>query len=162
MALPPTLFPRSPPLPGPKHSISVPFSAGVAVTFSVDEKEVAAVPNPVSAVAMKTLPGPQVEVTLELLCIRGHTLLPFTLQVVTIVLSPPTVHLKVMVSPGQAGGAALNCPAAAAIDKWKAVVFLEKVVTVLVGYKLDSCCLTSSHLCLSRFRGVMIVTNLVH
>jgi len=110
-------------VPGPKHSISVPSRAGVAVTLSVDEKEVALVPNPVSAVAVKAIPAPQVEVTLELLCIRGHTLLPFTLQVVTIVLSPPTVHLKVMVSPGQVGGAAVNWPAAEAADKWKAVLF---------------------------------------
>ena len=117
MALSPTLFPRSPPrVPGPKHSISVPSSSGVAVSLSVDEKEVALVPKPVSAVAVKALPGPQVEVTLELLCIRGHSLLPFTLQVVTIVLSPLTSHLKVMVSPGQVGGAAVNCPAAAAIN----------------------------------------------
>jgi len=145
-------------VPGPKHSISVPFSAGVAVTLSVDEKEVEAVPNPVSSVAVKAIPAPQVEVTLELLCTRGHTLLPFTLQVVTVVLSPLTSHLKVMVSPGQVGGAAVNWPAAAAADKWKAVVFLENV-TVLVGYKLDSCCLKSSHLCPSKFREAMIVTT---
>ena len=158
-ALSPTLFPRSPPrVPGPKHSISVPSSAGVAVTLSVDENEVALVPNPVPAVAVKAFPAPQVEVTLELLCTRGHSLLPFTLQVVTSVLSPLTSHLKVMVSPGQVGGAAVNWPAAAAADKWKAVVLWENV-TVLVGYKWDSCCLKSSYLCPSRFRGVMIVTN---
>jgi len=32
------------------------------------------------------------------------------------VLSPPTVHLKVMVSPGQVGGDAVNCPATLSAD----------------------------------------------
>ena len=60
-------------MPGPKHSISVPSSSGVAVTLSVDENEVALVPNPVPDVAMKAFPtGPQIEMTLELLCNRGH------------------------------------------------------------------------------------------
>ena len=45
---------------GPKHSTSVPFSAGVAVPLRVDEKEVPLVPNPVPDVTMKGLPGPQV------------------------------------------------------------------------------------------------------
>ena len=47
---------------GPKHSTSVPFSAEVAVPLSVDEKEVALVPNPVTGVAVKALPDPQVAV----------------------------------------------------------------------------------------------------
>ena len=52
----PTLSPRSPLVPGPKHSISVPSNSGVAVAFSVDEKEAAFVPNPGPDVAVK---GPQ-------------------------------------------------------------------------------------------------------
>jgi len=117
MALPPTLFPRSPPMPGPKHSISVPFSAGVAVTLSVDEKEVVVVPNPVPAMAVKALPGPQLAVASVSMCRREHLLLPPTLQVVIEVLSTPTVQLKVDVVSGQVGGAAVNCPATAAADK---------------------------------------------
>jgi len=120
MALPPTLFPRSPPLPGPKHSISVPFSAGIAVTLSVDEKEVALTPNPVPDVAVKALPGPQLKEVVPL-CNRGHALLLPTLQVVSIVLSPPTVHLKVKVLPGQLGGAAVNCPVA--LSAWRQANF---------------------------------------
>ena len=99
-------------MPGPKHSIIVPFSAWVAVpVISVDEKEVALVPNPAPGEAVKESPGPQEEGAISL-CIRGHSSFPPTLQVVSVVLSPAIVHLKVMVSPGQAGGAAVNCPAA--------------------------------------------------
>lgn len=61
MMVSPTLFPRSAVVPGPKHSISVPSSSGVAVTISNDEKEVALVPNPVPGVAVKTFPGPQLK-----------------------------------------------------------------------------------------------------
>ena len=91
-----------------KHSISVPFSEGVAVAVSVDEKEVAFVPgpNPVPGVAVKT--GPHVD-TPAPLCARIHELLPPTLQVVCPFLSPVTVHLNVRVSPRQVGGAAVNC-----------------------------------------------------
>ena len=39
---------------GPKHSTRVPSSAGVAVPLSVDEKEVALVPNSGPGLAMKT------------------------------------------------------------------------------------------------------------
>ena len=47
---------------GPKHSTSVPFSAGVAVPLSVDVKEVAlVVPNPAPDMAVKALLGPQIE-----------------------------------------------------------------------------------------------------
>ena len=40
-----------------------------------------------------------------------HTHAPPTLQVVIPFLSPVTVHLKMKVSPGQVGGAAVNCAA---------------------------------------------------
>ena len=91
-----------------KHSISVPSSVGVAVAVSVDEKEVAFVPgpNPVPGVAVKT--GPHVDMP-AVVCARRHELLPPTLQLVCPFMSPVTVHLKVKVSPGQVGGAAVNC-----------------------------------------------------
>ena len=82
---------------------------GLAGPLSVDEKEVALVPNPVPDLAVKTSRGPQMEEDVDL-CTRVHSLLPFTLQMVIPFLSPPTVHLKVKVSPGQVGGAAVNCP----------------------------------------------------
>ena len=93
-----------------KHSISVPSSVGDAVAVSVDEKEVASItPNPVPVVAVRT--GPHVD-TPAVVCARIHSLLPpSTLQVVCLVLSPVTVHLKVKVSPGQVGGGAVSCPA---------------------------------------------------
>ena len=94
---------------GPKHSTSVPFSAGVAVPLSVDVKEVALVPNPVSGVALKAPPDPHVAPAV--LCERIHSLLPFTLQRVTPLLSPPTVQLIVKLPPGQVGGVAVNHPA---------------------------------------------------
>ena len=90
---------------GPKHSTSVPFSAEVAVPLSVDEKEVALVPNPVSGV---TVNGPQIVEEVDV-CVRGHSVLPFTLQIVTPLLSPVTLHVTVKISPGQVGGAAVNC-----------------------------------------------------
>ena len=77
----------------------------------VDEKEVAFVPNPDPGVAVKVLPGPQLDVASGVLCDRRHSLLPLTLQMVTPFLSPVTVHLNMKVSPGQVGGAAVNCPA---------------------------------------------------
>ena len=82
------------------------------MTLSVAEKEVAFVPNPVPAVAVA---GPQRADEL-VLCSRAHSLLPPTLQVVIEVISPPTVHLKVMVSSGQVGGTAVNCPATLSAD----------------------------------------------
>ena len=117
MILSPTLSMKWPPLPGPRHSISVPFRAWVAVRLSTDENEVAFVPNPGSGTATKWLPGPQVE-EVVLPCNRTHVsrLLPPTLQMVFPVLSPPTIHLKVMVSPGQVGGDAVNCPATLSAD----------------------------------------------
>jgi len=87
--------------PGPKHSTSVPFSAEVAVPLSVDVKEEALVPNPAPGLAVKGLPGPQVDVALAVLCERTHSLLPFILQMVTPFASPVTVHLKLKVSLGQ-------------------------------------------------------------
>ena len=93
-------------LAGPKHSTSVPFSAGSAVPLSVDTNEVALVPgpNPASDIALKTLPSPQTDDEVDL-CTRGHSLLPPTLQVVNPVTLPVTVQLKVKVAPGQVGGA---------------------------------------------------------
>ena len=106
-----TLFPWSTLLAGPKHSTSVPFSAGVAVPLSVDVNEVAVVPGPntVPGLALKALPAPQTVEEVDL-CSRPHSLFPPTLQMVTPFMSPVTVHLKVKVSPGQVGGAAVNCP----------------------------------------------------
>ena len=109
--LPPTLFPGSTELAGPKHSTSVPSSAEVAVPFSVDVKEVTFVPNPVPLVIGKALLGPQVPVETDICDSVHRSLLPPTLQMVIPLMSPPTVHLKVKVSPGQVGGAAVNCPA---------------------------------------------------
>ena len=97
-------------LSGPKHSTSVPFSAGVAVPLSVDEKEEPFDPNPVPDLAVKALPGPQIEEGV-VLCGRGHSLPPFALQMVTPLMSPLTVHLKVNILSGQARGAVVNCPA---------------------------------------------------
>ena len=109
--LSPTLFSASLDKAGPKHSTSVPFSAEVAVPPSVDEKEVALVPNPVPGVAVKALSGPHIDVAPAVLCDRMHSLPPPTLQMVIPLMSPVTVHLKVKVSPGQVGGAAVSSPA---------------------------------------------------
>ena len=82
--------------------------------LSVDEKEVAFVPNSVPGLAVKTPPGPHVDMesAVFVLCDNRHSLLPPpTLQMVIPFLSPVTVHLKVKLSPGQVGGAAVNCPA---------------------------------------------------
>ena len=96
---------------GPKHSTSVPFSVEVAMPLSVDENKVALVPNPVPVVTVKGLPVPQRPGALAVLCSRVHSwVLPPTLQMVIPFLSPVTVHLKVKVSPGQVGGAAVNLP----------------------------------------------------
>ena len=43
-------------LAGPKHSTSVPFSAGSAVPLSVDVKVGPSVPNPSLGVALKVMP----------------------------------------------------------------------------------------------------------
>ena len=108
-----TLFPESTLLAGPKHSTSIPSSAAVAVPLSVDEKEVAFVsgPNPVLDLAVKAslANGLQMEEEGDPCC-REQSLLPFTLQLVYPFMSPVTVHLKIKVSPGQVGGAAVNCP----------------------------------------------------
>ena len=77
--------------------------------LSVDKNEGPSVPNPAPNTALKVSLGPQMEEDVDL-CTRVHSLLPFTLQMVIPFLSPPTVHLKVKVSPGQVGGAAVNCP----------------------------------------------------
>ena len=105
----PTKFPASLDKAGPKHSTSVSFSVEVAVPLSVDVKEVALVPNPVPGEAVKGLAAPQETGTFAVLCTRGHSLLPPTLQMV-IPLMSPTVHWKLKPSPGQVGGAAMSCP----------------------------------------------------
>ena len=106
----PTMFPASLEKAGPKHSTSVPSSSEVAVPLSVDEKEVAFVPNPVPVVAVKIRPGPHVDVAPAVLCARVHSVPP-TLQIVTPLEFPVTVQVKLIIPPGQVGGAALNCPA---------------------------------------------------
>ena len=55
MALIRTLFPGLKSMAGPKHSIFMPFNAGVAVPLSVDKKKVAVVsgPNPIPGAAVK-------------------------------------------------------------------------------------------------------------
>ena len=112
MVLLSTLFPGSTLLAGPKHSTKVPFSARVAVPLSVDVKEVALVPNPIPDLAVKAVVGPQVAMEGFDLCERLHSSLVVfpTLHMVNPLLPPLTVHLKVKVSPGQVGGAAVNCP----------------------------------------------------
>ena len=112
MVLFPALFPESRVTAGPKHSTTVPFNTGSAVALSVEVKgPLAPGPNPLSGVAVKArLPslGPQVAVAVDI-CDRVHRLLlPFTLQ--RVVPLPVTLHLKVMVLPGQVGGAAVSCP----------------------------------------------------
>ena len=106
-----TLFLSSTLLAGPKHSTSVPFSAGSAVPLSVDEKEVAVVPrpNPVPGLAVKALPAPQTVEEVDL-CSRPHSLLPPTLQMVNPLASAVTVHSKMKVSPGQVEGDDVSCP----------------------------------------------------
>ena len=98
-----------------KHSTSMPLSAGSALVLSVDMKEVAVVPgpNPAPGVAVKALLngpfGPQLEVPVDE-CASTHSLLPPpTLHRVIPLLSPVVLQVKVKVSPGQVGGAAMNC-----------------------------------------------------
>ena len=93
-----------------KHSTSVPFSSEVAIPSSVDVKEAAFVPNPVPGLAVKASLGPQIGEDDDLCC-REHSLLLPTLQVVSPIMFPLTVHLKVKASSGQVGGAVMNCPA---------------------------------------------------
>ena len=92
-----TLFSGFTLLAGPKHSTGVPSTSEVAVPLSVDEKEVAVVPNPVPGLAVNVSPGPQIEEEVDR-CTKIHSLLPFTLQMVyPLFVSPPTVHVKVTV-----------------------------------------------------------------
>ena len=113
MVLFPTLFSES--RVESKHSTSVPSSTGSAVALSVDVNG-PLVPNPLSGVAVKRwlVPiGMQVLVAPVVRCDRAHRLLllplPSTLQMVVPVMTPPTVHLKVKISPGQVGGGAVSC-----------------------------------------------------
>ena len=109
MLLCPTLFSVSTELTGPKHSTSVPSSVEVASPLSVDEYSVTFVPNPVPGVALKSLFAPQVAGEVDI-CDRIHRLrLPPTLQMV-IPFTLATLHVKVIVPPGQVGGGAVNCP----------------------------------------------------
>ena len=126
MVLFPTLFPES--RVESKHSTSVPFSTGSAVALSVEVKG-PLVPNPLSGIAVKgwLVPlGMQVLRFVAVRCDREHRLLlllllPFTLQTVVPLMSPVTVHMKVKVSPGQVGGAAVNCAVTSPGEKgpWK-------------------------------------------
>ena len=122
MVLPFTLFLGSTLLAGPKHSTSVPSSEMFAVKLSVDVKEELLFdPKPVPDVAVNTSSAPQIEEEV-ILCTRLQLLLPFTLQIVIPFISPATVHLKVKVSPGQVGGAAVNCPATLPIAKYSCYI----------------------------------------
>ena len=83
-------------LPGPKHSTSIPSSAGFAVPLRVDEKKVVFVPNPVPGLAMKASFCPQMEENVDV-CSRVHSVLRPILQVLTPLMFPKTVQLKVKV-----------------------------------------------------------------
>ena len=127
----PIMFPGSPLLSvllaSPKHSTSVPSIAGAAVPLSVDEKVGPLVPNPVPDIAVKVL-APGLQIMKEIvLCIRGHSLLPFTLQVVSPLMFPTTVQLKVKVSSGQVGGAAIICPVTSSIEKVNTVTMYSTI-----------------------------------
>ena len=89
----PTMFLASLEKAGPKHSTSVPSSVEDAVPLSVEEKEVASVPNPISVVAMKGLPGQQGRSCI-VVCGRRHPFFLSTLQWMTPFMSPLTVQLK--------------------------------------------------------------------
>lgn len=110
-------------LAGPKHSNSVPFRAGNPVPLSVDEKKELFDPNPVPDIA---LPGPQIREEF-VLCIRIHSLLPFTLQMVNPSMFPVTVHLKVKVSPEQVGKAAIICPVTSPVEKVNTVTMYSSI-----------------------------------
>jgi len=106
---PTLLFPGSRVAAGPKHSTTVPSSAG---PLSVDEKEGPPVPYPYPGAAVKArLPsiGPQEALPVDRCASVHRLLLPFTRQMV--VPLPFTVHLKVMVPPGHVERAGKNCPA---------------------------------------------------
>ena len=91
-------------------------------------KEVALVPKPVPDLAVKVSLGPQIEEEVDR-CTRVHSLLPPTLQIVISFMLPPTVHVKVKVSPGQVGGAAVNC---AVTSPEREINELELVVHIVV------------------------------
>ena len=108
MVVSPTLFWEALDKAGPKHSTTIPSSAEVALPLSVDKKEVAlGIPNPDTPLAVKALPGPQLDEAPAVLCGSRHSL-PSTLQVVTPFLSPVTLQVKIIIPPGQVGGAAVS------------------------------------------------------
>lgn len=108
MVLSPTMVPGK---AGPKHSTNVAFSAGDAVALNVVGKKLVLV---FSNMAVKTL---QTEVTLVSRCNRIQLVLPpSSLQKVTPLVSPATVHSKVMVSKGQVGGGGMNCPTTSSVE----------------------------------------------
>ena len=123
----PTLFPWSTVASGPKHSTSVPSRTGSAVALSVDVKG-PLVPKPLSGTAVKGWLAPLGvhELTAPVdKCARVHRLLlPPTLHMV--VPLPVIVHLKVKVSPGQVGGAAVNCAATSPGDKYASSLYQGK------------------------------------
>ena len=93
--------------------------------LSVDEKEGPFVPKPVPDAAVKASFGPHIDVEVSR-CNRGHSLvvLSATLQRVVPLISPVTVHLRVKVSSGQVGGAAVNCPATLPRERLNIVIFI--------------------------------------
>jgi len=89
----------------------MPFSVGVAVALSVDVNKGPSVPNPVTRVAVKASPGPQLALPPADICPRVQkTLLLSTLQSVVPLMLPLTVQVKMMVPSGQVGEGAMNCP----------------------------------------------------
>ena len=124
-ALPLILFAGSTLLAGPKHSTSVPFIVGSAVPLSVDEKKGPFVPNPASGLAVNAFPQTAMDVAL---CTRMHSMLPATLQIVTPFMLAETEQLKVKVSPGQVGGAAVNCPATSPRVKYRWIQLQLRII----------------------------------
>ena len=78
---------------------------------------------------MKALPAPQTAEEVDLYT-SGHSLLPPTLQMVNALMSPVTVHSKVKGSPGQVGGAAVNCPVTT--PAWKDI---EQLILIYPAHK---------------------------
>ena len=121
---------------GPKHSTNVSSSMGVALPLRVDEKEVAFVPNSGPGVAVKAVAEPQGPGVLAILCPKRHELPPPpTLQNVVPVTSL-TVQLKEKVSPGQVGGAGVNCPATSPGENTKMYTHLVYPIVACISCSL--------------------------